>query len=123
VTAVFSGLLKAAFGLRVSDTHGLKLLVRSPVLPVVRASRFGADIFDTEVVLRAERAGLLVVEVPVTVSDQRPSRTSIVRRIPRSMVGLARLRLALWREAVPFRRSPSTPAQMIDGSEDAGTFR
>ncbi len=98
VTAVFSLLLEVAFGLCVSDTHGMKLLVREPLLPVVDASRFGADIFDTEVVLRAERAGLLVVEVPVAVTDGRPPRTSILRRIPRSLVGLSRLRLALWAE-------------------------
>lgn len=97
VTAVFSLLLRHGFGLRVSDTHGLKLLARQPLLDVVAACQFGADIFDTELVLRAERRGLHVTEIPVVVSDQRPPRTPIARRIPRSLLGLAKLRLALAR--------------------------
>jgi glycosyltransferase AglD len=98
VTAVFSGVLRYGFGLRVSDTHGVKLLRRQPLVPLVAGCRFGGDIFDTELILRAERAGWLVAELPVTVSDQRPPRTSILRRIPRSLLGLGRLRVRLWRE-------------------------
>jgi glycosyltransferase involved in cell wall biosynthesis len=99
VTAVFSTVLRHGFGLGVSDTHGLKLLRRAPLEPLVARCRFGADIFDTELILRAERAGWEVTEVPVTVNEQRPPRTSIVRRIPRSLLGLCRLRMVLWREA------------------------
>ncbi|MGH9056522.1 MAG: glycosyltransferase [Acidimicrobiales bacterium] len=98
VTAVFSVVMRYGFGLGVSDTHGLKALRREPLEAVVAASRLGADIFDTEIVLRAERAGLTVVEIPVAVVDQRPPRTPIARRIPRSLMGLAQLRLVLWRE-------------------------
>jgi glycosyltransferase involved in cell wall biosynthesis len=95
VTAVFSFVLRHGFGLRTSDTHGLKALRRAPLVPLVKSSRFEGDIFDTELIVRAERAGLVVMEVPVTVADQRPPRTSIASRIPRSMLGLIRLRLAL----------------------------
>lgn len=98
VTSVFSVVLRHGFGLHVSDTHGMKALRREPLLPVVERARFGGDLFDTELVLRAERAGLGVQEVPVVVSESRPSRTSIVRRGLRTVVGLVRLRLALWRE-------------------------
>jgi glycosyltransferase involved in cell wall biosynthesis len=99
VTAVFSFVLCHGFGLRVSDTHGVKALRRAPLLDLVRTCQFGGDIFDTELIIRAERAGLKVHEVPVTVADQRPPRTPIARRIPRSLLGLLRLRLALrpWR--------------------------
>jgi glycosyltransferase involved in cell wall biosynthesis len=97
VTAVFSLVLRYGFGLRVSDTHGVKALRRAPLLPLVESSRFGGDIFDTELILRAERTGLVVTEVPVVVTDQRPPRTPITRRIPRSLVGLVRLRLVLGR--------------------------
>lgn len=98
VTTVFSLVLRYGFGLHVSDTHGMKALRRVPLLAVVEACRFGADLFDTELVLRAERAGLLTGELPVTVEELRPSRTSIARRIPRTVRGLIRLRLALWHE-------------------------
>lgn len=97
VTAVFSQLLHFGFGLGVSDTHGLKLLRRPAMAPLAQVSRFGGDIFDTELILRAERAGLVVTEIPVRVNDQRPPRTPIVRRIPRSLLGLAKLRVTLWR--------------------------
>lgn len=108
VTAVFVALLRVGFGLRVSDTHGLKLLAREPLAGLLAACRFGGDLFDTELVLRAERAGLGVAELPVHVKDVRPPRTSIVRRIPRTLWGMSRLWLALDQERR--RGAPSLPA-------------
>ena len=98
VTAVFSAILRHGFGLSVTDTHGMKVTRRADLASVVEACRFGADLFDTEMILRAEMAGLSVAELPVTVRDTRPPRTPIMTRIPRSLAGLVRLRLALWRE-------------------------
>jgi glycosyltransferase involved in cell wall biosynthesis len=98
VTGILAWLLRLGFGLRVSDTHGMKAMRREAVEPVVRQCRSGRDLFDTEVVLRCERAGLGVEELPVTVAERRPSRSPIWRRIPRSLVGLLGLRIALWRE-------------------------
>ena len=97
VTAVFSFVLRHGFGLHVSDTHGVKALKRTSLLPLVRTCQFGGDIFDTELIIRAERTGLRVRELPVSVVDQRPPRTPILRRIPRSLWGLARLHQALRR--------------------------
>lgn len=104
VTATFSAVLRHGFGLRISDTHGLKALRREPLLELVRWCRFGQDIFDTELILRAERAGLVVDEIPVTITDGRPPRTPIARRIPRTLSGLVRLRLALPPRSGPARR-------------------
>jgi glycosyltransferase AglD len=98
ITAAFSLVLRVGFGLRVSDTHGMKAMRRETVEPIVRRCRNGTDLFDTELVLRADRAGLEVAEVPVTVEERRPSRTPIARRVLRSMGGLVRLRLQLWRD-------------------------
>lgn len=97
VTAGFSLVLRHGFGLNISDTHGLKALRRAPLGPLVARCRSGQDIFDTELIIRAERAGLAVEEIPVTVSDTRPPRTPITRRIPRTLAGLARLWLDLRR--------------------------
>lgn len=97
VTAVYSKVLRVGFDLGVSDTHGLKALRREPLLELVRQCRFGHDIFDTELILRAERAGLAVVELPVSVDEVRPPRSSIARRIPRTLASLVRLRLVLGR--------------------------
>ena len=101
VTAGFTALLRLGFGLRVSDTHGMKVMRRATIEPLARQCRFGTDLFDTELVLRAERAGVVVTELPVTVEERRPSRTPIWRRVPRTLLGLARLRIALWRERHP----------------------
>jgi glycosyltransferase involved in cell wall biosynthesis len=98
VTWGFTMLLRVFFGLGVSDTHGMKTMRRDAVMPLARQCRFDADLFDTELVIRAERAGLAVTEIPVRVEERRPSRTSIVHRASRSLWGLARLRVVLWRE-------------------------
>lgn len=100
ITAGFSTVLRWGFGLQVSDTHGMKAMRRVAVEPIVARCRNGTDLFDTELVLRAGRAGLAVAEVPVTVEEHRPSRTPIAGRIARTMVGLVRLRIQLWRDRV-----------------------
>jgi glycosyltransferase involved in cell wall biosynthesis len=99
ITAGFSVVLRVGFGLRVSDTHGMKAMRRAAVEPIAQRCRFGTDLFDTELVLRADRAGLTITEVPVTVEELRPARTPIARRILRTLFGLVRLRWVLWRDA------------------------
>jgi glycosyltransferase involved in cell wall biosynthesis len=99
VTAVFSFVLRAGFGLTVTDTHGMKAMRRADLAGLVDACQCGQDLFDTELILRAERAGLRVAELPVTVRDTRPPRSSIVSRIPRSVTGLIVLRRALRHQA------------------------
>ncbi|HEU5302024.1 MAG TPA: glycosyltransferase family 2 protein [Acidimicrobiia bacterium] len=98
VTWGFATLLRGLFRLRVSDTHGMKAMRRAAVSPLVAACRFDRDLFDTELVIRAERGALGVDEIPVTVTERRPSRTSIVRRVPRTLMGLVALRIAMRRE-------------------------
>jgi glycosyltransferase AglD len=98
VTFTFSTILKVGFGLQVSDTHGMKVLRRAQVVPIAEKCHFGTDLFDTELVLRTERAGLRTGELGVTVEEKRDARTPIVSRITRSLLGLARLRIALWKE-------------------------
>jgi hypothetical protein len=98
VTWAFSAMLRYGFGLRASDTHGMKALDRSQVVPLAERCRLGTDLFDTELVLRAERAGIAVAELPVRVEERRPARSPIVRRIARTLLGLRQLRVALREE-------------------------
>ena len=97
VTAVFTTILRRGFGLKVSDTHGMKAMRRAPLVPLAEACRLTTDLFDTELVLRAERAGFTTAEIPVVTKETRPARSSMARRIPRTAVGLVRLRRALGR--------------------------
>jgi glycosyltransferase involved in cell wall biosynthesis len=97
-TRVFSTILRVVFGLRVSDTHGVKAMRRAAVEPYARECRFGQDLFDTELILRVERAGLRTAEIPVEVRELRPARSSFLSRVPRTLRGLCKLRWALWRE-------------------------
>ncbi len=98
ITTVFSLILRYGFGLRVADTHGIKVVRRAPLKDLAAACRYGTDLFDTELILRAERAGFKAGEVPVVVQELRPSRSSILRRIPRTVANLVRLRVYLWQD-------------------------
>ena len=98
VTGVFTFLLRRGFGLKVSDTHGMKAMRRADVVPLAKKCLFGTDLFDTELVLRTERAGFLTSEIGVTIEETRPARTPIAGRIIRSVRGLGKLWLALRRE-------------------------
>jgi glycosyltransferase AglD len=98
VTGVFSTILRFGFGLKVSDTHGMKAMRRADVQLLAEQCQFGTDLFDTELILRAERAGLLTGEIGVKIVETRPARTPILRRILRSLRGLAKLWWTLRRE-------------------------
>jgi glycosyltransferase involved in cell wall biosynthesis len=97
-TWAFSMILRALFGLKVSDTHGMKALRRSAVDGFAERCFSGQDLFDTELILRVERARLGVGEIPVTCHELRPARSSFLSRVPRTLRGLCRLRIAMWRE-------------------------
>jgi|tagenome__1003787_1003787.scaffolds.fasta_scaffold20725087_2 glycosyltransferase involved in cell wall biosynthesis len=98
VTLGFTTILHVGFGMTVSDTHGMKAMRRDAVRSLAEDCRFRTDLFDTELVIRAERAGMPVVDIPVEVTETRPSRTPILKRAARSVVGLARMRWVLWFE-------------------------
>jgi glycosyltransferase involved in cell wall biosynthesis len=104
-TWAFATTLRVAFGLKVSDTHGMKAMRRAAVEPYAEECFSGQDLFDTELILRVERAGLGTGELPVAVHELRPARSSFLSRVPRTLRGLCRLRLALWKEARAQRSS------------------
>jgi hypothetical protein len=97
-TWVFSTVLRLVFGLEVSDTHGMKAMRRAAVRPYAEECFSGQDLFDTELILRVERAGLGTGEIPVAVHELRPTRSSFLSRVPRTLRGLCTLRIALWKE-------------------------
>lgn len=91
-TLTFNMLLRTLFGSRVSDTHGIKAFRGDVVRELVPATTRTQDLFDTELVLRAEMAGYRITEVPIVVEELREARSSFVKRIPRTLKGLLQLR-------------------------------
>jgi hypothetical protein len=98
ITHSFSLILKVLFNAKVKETHGMKAFRRRRVKPIITKTRLAKDLFDTEFIIRAERQGLRIKEVPTTIEEQRPTRTSILTRIPRTAIGLLALRYLLWKE-------------------------
>ncbi|NND84254.1 MAG: glycosyltransferase family 2 protein [Acidimicrobiia bacterium] len=91
----FNLLLRTLLDSGVGDTHGMKVFRRSAIaqlLPDVVARK---DLFDTELVIRAERNGASIVELPVVVEEQRDARSSYVSRVPRTVRGLLDMRRRL----------------------------
>jgi glycosyltransferase involved in cell wall biosynthesis len=94
-TLVFNMLLTLILRSRVSDTHGMKAFRSSLVSDIAPQVVSTEDLFDTELVVRAERAGYRIVEVPVVVEEIRAARSSLVKRAPRTIAGLFRMRRVL----------------------------
>jgi glycosyltransferase involved in cell wall biosynthesis len=98
VSLGFTTILRLLFDPRMDDTHGMKVLRREVVQRYAPRTVRTRDLFDTELIIRARRGGVTVKALPVMVEEKRKPRSSIVRRIPRTMWGLLQLRLILWKE-------------------------
>ncbi|MBS1123966.1 MAG: glycosyl transferase family 2 [Deltaproteobacteria bacterium] len=90
-TRVISGMLRVALDFRGTDTHGLKAFRRTTLLPVVEACVIDRDLFASELVIRAARDELHVLEIPITLHEKRPPAINLVRRVPNVLRGLAKL--------------------------------
>ncbi len=94
-TRVFNFILRRAVGSKVTDTHGIKAFRRSVTEKLLPEVELTQDLFDTELVVRAERDGYRIVEVPIVVEELREARSSYFSRIPRTLRGIRRLRRTL----------------------------
>lgn len=94
VTKGFNFLLKVIFGYRGTDTHGIKVFRRKTVLPIVRKCKTKTGIFDSELLVRIQRAGLKILELPVEIMEKRPNRFGL-KRILETPKDLLKLYLAL----------------------------
>lgn len=94
-TRAYNGLLRVTLGFHGTDTHGLKAFRREAVLPIVGQCLVEHDVFASEMVIRCERAGLRVVEVPVEIEEKRPPSINLVRRTPRVFANVGRLIVAI----------------------------
>jgi glycosyltransferase involved in cell wall biosynthesis len=90
-TQVINGMLRVSLGFSGTDTHGLKAFRREKLVPVARACIVDKDLFASELVIRAERAGVPVVEIPVRVLEKRVPTIGLFRRVPNVMKALGKL--------------------------------
>ena len=58
------------------------------------------DIFDTELLIRIEKSGYKILEVPAKVNEIRPSVSLIFTRIPRTLKSIFLLRFQLFKESL-----------------------
>ena len=99
-TNFFVILLKTLFGTKLSDTHGMKAIKKSEIekfLPKVISTQ---DIFDTELLIRIEKNGGKIKEVPAKVNEIRPSVSLIYKRIPRTIKSLINLKIIFHKESL-----------------------
>ncbi|HEY5951913.1 MAG TPA: glycosyltransferase family 2 protein [Kofleriaceae bacterium] len=90
-TRVLNGMLRVALDFHGTDTHGLKAFHRETLVPVVKQCVIDRDLFASEFVIRAGRAGMRVIEIPIRLDEKRPPAINLVKRVPRVLQGMAKL--------------------------------
>jgi glycosyltransferase involved in cell wall biosynthesis len=90
-----SQVLRFLLSSEVQDTHGIKAFSRSVVDDVAGQVTRTKDLFDTELIIRAERLGYTIVETPIVVEERRAAGSPFLKRIPRTLWGLTQLRRSL----------------------------
>lgn len=90
-TQVINGMLRVSLGFTGTDTHGLKAFRREKLVPIARACIVDKDLFASELVIRAERAQIPIVEIPVRVLEKRVPTIGLFRRVPNVMRNLGKL--------------------------------
>ena len=99
-TNCFVILLKALFSTKLSDTHGMKAIKKTDVEKFVPKVVSTQDIFDTELLIRIEKSGGKIKEIPAKVSEIRPSVSLIYKRIPRTIKSLIKLKVIFYKESL-----------------------
>ncbi len=105
-TRVYNRVLRLTLGFRGTDTHGIKAFRRSTMLPVLRECVIEKDVFASELVIRAERAGLRIVEIPVDIVEKRAPSINLFRRVPHALANVLRLMIY-----IHFGRTAAQPAE------------
>ncbi len=91
----YSTMLRLILGFRGTDTHGLKAFRRVALLDTVRACLVDKDVFASELVIRADRGGVRIKEIPVRVIEKRPPSINLFKRVPNVLKSVAKLTYAI----------------------------
>jgi len=77
----FHGIVRTLFGVDFTDTTCVKAYRREAILNLMEQVPSSSKVYETELLAEAERAGLYVAELPVSVEEHRPSREGIWKKI------------------------------------------
>ena len=99
-TFMFVTILKLLFKTKLSDTHGMKAIRKASIINQIDNVVSTEDLFDTELLIRVEKSGNKILEVPAVVNEIRPSVSVIYKRIPRTISSLIKLKAQLSRESL-----------------------
>lgn len=94
-TLAINGMLRVLVGFHGTDTHGLKAFRRSRLIEVAERCEMERDLFASEFVIRAERMGRRVTEIPVHIVEKRPPSVNLFKRVPKVLRDIARLTWAI----------------------------
>jgi glycosyltransferase involved in cell wall biosynthesis len=92
---VINAMLRVSLGFKGTDTHGLKAFRRAVLAPIAERCVVDRDLFASELVIRAEREGVAIREIPVRVKEKRVPSVHLFRRVPNVLKNLARLVIAI----------------------------
>jgi len=90
-TLVINLMLRILLGFRGTDTHGLKAFHREKLTPTAERCLVERDLFASEFVIRAQREGIRIEEIPVRVIEKRRPSVNLLRRVPNVLKNLIRL--------------------------------
>jgi len=90
ITKLFNLFLHIFLGYRGTDTHGIKVLRKSAISSVLKECRTNTGIFDSELLVRAQRKNLKILELPVEIQEKREARFGFKRLLetPKDIVKL-----------------------------------
>jgi glycosyltransferase involved in cell wall biosynthesis len=90
-TLVINGMLRVLVGFHGTDTHGLKAFRRERLIDTLSHTQLDRDLFASEFVIRAEREGKRVHEIPIHIVEKRPPSINLTKRVPKVLRDIARL--------------------------------
>ena len=91
----YHGMVRRFFGVELTDTTCVKAYRRSKILDIIDRVPTSSRIFETELLVEAQREGLDIVEVPVGVEEHRRSREGLGLKIRVKLEDLLSARLDL----------------------------
>lgn len=94
-TRVLTGLLRLLLGFRGTDTHGPKIMKRRSVEGIFPLCGNEPDLYPSELIILAQRRGLSIRELPISLEEIRETPLALHRRVPRAIRDLLMLRRKL----------------------------